>query len=614
MVEVLEKPKSESPESIPSLAESSLSSSNDGDEEVSRILFVKDTSEKQQKRQVVENIHKLSEDDSKEEPEEETAISVTSSETTPIASWNLSPKNNADEKLSTSQSNDFLFGDTSITQNSSDEDDEDEGLEDDDAAGAFPSLSTPKTRKIHITVVQTAVEKSPTPPKDPLKEPPMIMEDPPTESGTCNRAALGLTPRQLSELFLSFESKPNIWPTRQGEASKEDLSDTLLAVPSFGAESVASVRATASRWIDGWMPNNETIDNECSTLKKIIKHNSVKLFNLRQAVEAQRELNALKEVEIVDKEIELKNLHKRLDALEKEKEVSQEREQELFETINILKSEVDKLTQIKTTKKDDTASEPYDQVNDLYSQILEQEVVIAKLRKKLEEKQEEICKLAIEQVESCSAETPTEQPHSSESLDDLLLQELVEGEDIEKKFLSATMQPCQPSLNEQSLRSKIPEFTNNLERKDRVNQLNPSRSIAPEDRSLVDSKYSDIPYNQAAATELRDMLASISKRLEAFEYENQLQETDAIVTDIEKTENAIEEIIRHIQAEEELRKTVLEIGQEVEEIEVMLEKDLINKQNISSSEKCAKSCPAPPDDTGLQACCCWSSAITGDLE
>ena len=55
-----------------------------------------------------------------------------------------------------------------------------------------------------------------------------------------------------------------------------------------------------------WMISRvESLDRECTALKRIIQQDAIRMLNLQRAVDAQKQLNALKEVEIVDKQTEL---------------------------------------------------------------------------------------------------------------------------------------------------------------------------------------------------------------------------------------------------------------------------------------------------------------------
>ena len=65
---------------------------------------------------------------------------------------------------------------------------------------------------------------------------------------------------------------------------------------------------------------------------------------LQRALETQKQLCALKEVEIVDRQTEFQIAEDRIARLKKERESYFEKETELLETIKILKQEVDKIT------------------------------------------------------------------------------------------------------------------------------------------------------------------------------------------------------------------------------------------------------------------------------
>jgi len=232
-----------------------------------------------------------------------------------------------------------------------------------------------------------------------------------------------MTPKQLTEIFNSFDANKTIssmreqyMPQESNDVTKEEASasPTLMAV-----EAAETVRSTAARWMDGWMPQNESLEREYEALKEVLEDNSNKMLNLREAVETQRALNALKEVEIEDKEKELQAMRHVMEDLVQQKELFVQREQELLETIEELTDKVDDLIEKNCKAKNQNESgqsrkaadvdgelepfdeprartsfhmepEPFDEAEDRESCIRRQESLISGLRNTLKAKDKDI--------------------------------------------------------------------------------------------------------------------------------------------------------------------------------------------------------------------------------
>jgi hypothetical protein len=666
--------QSESPDSIPSLAETSFASSQeDGAEDVARVLFVHSAGDNLG-QEVVANIHKLAEGSTAHDKEEVGAaeISITSSETTEVAAHNLSPKSDSDAPTTHEKRNVFhIIKASSIVHNSSDEEDDDEGSID-DRMGAFPTPEDPtRKRRTKVSVVKTGGSDDDTVSPDAMKNPSFVMEDPPTNFASCNRAALALTPKQLSDIFNSFEGKKNIWSMRQNYSSQE--TSTKEAPNVSPLKELETARSTATRWMDGWMPQNESLERECETLKEVLEDNSNKLLNLREAVETQRALNALKEVEIEDKEKELQNTKQEREALKKDKEVFREREKELLETIKILNDEVDILTQRGTEsveEEDNSLSnkaseaemneplnetkdlhshfleqEPFDEAEDLHSRIRDQEALITKLQENIKEKEQEFHRLMQshalkraaeenlgtgdapsatsvhvtespqedEECESQYKENEDQQivesncPHPPSGLVAGLRKGLEEKEhDNQRLALAQKFQNGQVSGLRRCLERKEKEIKN------RALAIKQTKSRQDEAEGHLQIKLIPETHTAQAAPEssskLMEIIASLSKRLEAVEAESQRE--CGSIKNSEKREDEIDQITsRRMQNEEkEPRETVFAVEKEQEKIEVMLQ-----CQKYGNNPEKGQSGAAPPIDE-TQTCCCWSAAITGNLE
>ena len=354
------------------------------------------------------------------------ATSTTSSETTAIPSWNLSMKD-ATEKdvevplkqfvLSQSQSVPLLSSPpvhqlnrirpilyspssfaTEVTQLSNGSY---LGLPE-EAGFSHPPKASNDKEESHVGI-------------DTVKNPSVVMEDPPKEPTSCN-AALNLAPVQIAEMVYAFGQSAR--QRYQGtEPAKVATTQENLKTPS-PKKGIESVRGnpvivspppimTSRRLSEGSSQSDRsyqsarTIERERDTLKLASKRDARTISSLQQANETQKKLNSLKEVEIVDKQAEIKKLKQHILALQKEQEGFKERETELMETIEILKNEVDKMTMLKMAPSDElehislesTKSPQDDPTNDATQSIEsitnEQQVRIAELERLLKAKEGE---------------------------------------------------------------------------------------------------------------------------------------------------------------------------------------------------------------------------------
>lgn len=655
--------KSESPDSIPSLAATSVASSQAEEEDVVRVLFVNSEAD-DLGQEVVANIRNALE--SVDEEAADAAISVTSSETTEVAAANLSPADIIHQKAKLFH----LLDESSIVHNSSDDEDEEEGAAD-DKLGAFPTpknSNTSRQRRTRVSVVGNNHQSDDdTVTADPcMKKPFYVMEDPPTNFASCNRAALALTPKQLSEMFNSFEGKKTLWSMRQNHTQEPK---TTKGDPNMSPlQELASARSTATRWMDGWMPqNSESMEKECETLKEVLEDNSDKLLNLREAVETQRALNALKEVEIEDKEKELQNMKQECDMMKKEKAVFREREQDLLETIKILSFEIDVLTQRgvepengenasflsnqatdESPKEEPVAEardvnahflelEPFDEAQDLLSRIRKQEGLISELQKQLGEKEAECSRL--KQV--CAAGLKEAELQDMGNLDTQcavsvriaeLLQEDAEGgcrdQEYEQVQTVEIHSPRPPS-------GLVAELHKGLEKQEHQNQClaetqkSQSGQVPPveaakcevaEENAMMfrgdaedslQAKPASEPQStgvksESSSSELMEIIASLSQRLEAVEAESQRGSSSSDSSD--ERDEEIDQTSEQTQDEvSEPRETVFQ-GKELDLVEVMLQ-----GQNHKSNRAGEQDGASPPDYQA-RACCCWSVGITENLE
>lgn len=133
--------------------------------------------------------------------------------------------------------------------------------------------------------------------------------EPPEVIPTCN-SALGLTHRQLAELFGTFQYRKK-------------------------TPELPSLLSTA---------REELLLRECALLKRIIQDDATTIVRLTQGLEHHRNVLNDKDIELEDKDVEIRIALDRIDALKREKEVLREREDDDNNTIRILKMEVDKLS------------------------------------------------------------------------------------------------------------------------------------------------------------------------------------------------------------------------------------------------------------------------------
>ncbi|KAL3932097.1 MAG: hypothetical protein SGBAC_011010 [Bacillariaceae sp.] len=428
-----------SPDSLPSIATTSLTSSEgESDDRMSpRVLFK--NSNNDTPKEVVENIQTMIE--SKHSMIETkisgaAGLSISSEASTEVATWNLSPSMSNDplKKSAKPATTKRSISNVAVSTATSSDDEDEEQV--DGSIGAFP---TAEMRKLNKKITQAAVSNFPhasnmvgIPFIAPSKKPSIIMEDPPKNPVTCNQAAMSMTPKQLTEIFNSFDGNNAIWSMReQYSAAAQDPNDATKEETSASPTAIAAetVRSTAARLMEWGMPQNEDLEREHETLKEVLEDNSNKLLNLREAVETQRALNALKEVEIEDKEKELQAMKTKLEDLTHQKELFVEREQELLETIEELSDRLDDLIEKNCNTENraevaqesllaraelkpfdepkahpifDVDPEPFDEAEDRATTIRNQESLITGLRDTLKAKDKDIYLLK-ERVEEALA-------------------------------------------------------------------------------------------------------------------------------------------------------------------------------------------------------------------
>mmetsp|Transcript_35732 Transcript_35732/g.38713 ORF Transcript_35732/g.38713 Transcript_35732/m.38713 type:complete len:551 (+) Transcript_35732:151-1803(+) len=277
------------------------------------------------------------------------ATSITSSETTAVASCNLSRKDATESNVEVPL-NYFPVLSTSSSLAS------DERIH---PLSEHPTdLVVDKTKSNFIENV--ADDENDQYQANQREQPSFMMEEPPEKTISCN-SALNLTPVQLAEMFVSLgqtarqryqdygqaktsSETPSLVKTvgcTSGKPLKESPPHMMKSVLLSESSSASDKKNNSS---NGEIPRVQSLRRECITLKKEIKQDTSTNLSLRRAVHTQKQLNSSKVVEIMDKQTGLQTLEEKIKGLQKERDDQIERETELVETISILKEELDKLT------------------------------------------------------------------------------------------------------------------------------------------------------------------------------------------------------------------------------------------------------------------------------
>ncbi|KAL3914922.1 MAG: hypothetical protein SGILL_005884 [Bacillariaceae sp.] len=183
---------------------------------------------------------------------------------------------------------------------------------------------------------------------------PEMEEVPPEPMASCS-SALNLTPTQLAEIFLAFGQTVR---ERSPHSDHDDAASAAAVASSPRSDNTTDGKEDGNRTPPSSPKKNDVGDNskealtpqsrylarENKAFKKIVEQDAHTILNLQRALETQKQLCALKEVEIMDRHTELQISDDRISRLKKEREEKLEKETELLETIRILKLEVDKMT------------------------------------------------------------------------------------------------------------------------------------------------------------------------------------------------------------------------------------------------------------------------------
>eukprot|EP00536_Pseudo-nitzschia_multiseries_P015153 jgi/Psemu1/69380/estExt_Genemark1.C_8310013 len=354
--------------------------------------------------------------------------STTSSQTTAIPAWNLSMKDTAEKNVEVPL-NHFVLSrpipllaspisfSSDRTQNpsssSSSSSERSHPLEEDESQWAVHSTTLKTSRR--------AMDREHDYDEDELiKQPSVVMEDPPEAPTSCN-AALNLKPVQLAEMFLAFgqSARQRYQGSEQPTATFPENSSPIKVVDSMTEDETIGGSPPpimkSSYFSDSSSGSNRSqhdvefsrvrsLERELGVLKNKSQRDAQIISKLKEAIDSQKKLNPLKEVEITDKHTDIKFSEERIKTLEKEQEDFVQRETDLVETIEILKNELDKLTSLKAVPSDELDNLKLESVPDAYniennsiedeitleaSQVKVQHDRIAELENALKEKEKE---------------------------------------------------------------------------------------------------------------------------------------------------------------------------------------------------------------------------------
>jgi len=468
--------------------------------------------------------------------------SITSSDTTAIPSWNLSAKD-ATEKNVEVPLNHFILSKSLPFLSSPPTFNLDQTQPLFSSPSSFASeathLSDGSESPLVVTKTTSYSLRQPEENKfDRLQieapnKPSVVMEDPPEEPTSCN-AGLNITPVQLAEMFLAFgqsarqrcqgsdqvgEDRTETNPiTPSPKKVVKSTEDNLATTPPL---IVASRDFSASNSQSNYSRSSfvRSIARERDALKISTERDARMILSLQQAVNTQKELNSLKEIEIEDKQADLLISEEKISTLQKEQDDFLDRETEFIETIQILKEELDKMTLLK--------SAPSDELDHL--------------------------KLELE---------PSSNTESGEEKLDIDAQLLFCQ--VEKK--DARISELEKSLNEKEeekfdLKTKI-DCLNNQHNEATKNTLHPETSGLEDSNISGNDKIVEVHSNAA----VEDLLKDIMKRLDAVEIEKKETGSNLTTTSIENDET-VRSIPKYEMIESEHNGVKIDVSEDPDAIE-----------------------------------------------
>ena len=221
------------------------------------------------------------------------------------------------------------------------------------------------------------------------------LDDVPIES-SCP-GGLNLSPKQLGDLFSLFEETRREWPAAfrsAADTSPANMSDTSTAV-------------TGNLSTEAHTTGLETsLQQENETLKEVISFDSRSLMKLKSEVGSLQDISA-RQLQTI------KDLQNQLDTVGRERDTFKDRDSVHQDTINILKEEVDSLTQRGARPSPEILNE-MEQLkieNELFaSQIIENEAEMKEMRSLLEfmDKENEQLRQDLEALQKAAREKAAE--------------------------------------------------------------------------------------------------------------------------------------------------------------------------------------------------------------
>ncbi len=283
--------------------------------------------------------------------------SITSSETTAIPSWNLSMKDASEKNVEVPLENFILSQPIPLmtppptypvsqtrpilsSPSSFGSDESHPRLLEDESIANIRNNQTKSDSKETVANETEKVEKTK-----------LVMEDPPEEPSSCN-AALG-----LAEMVMAFgqSARQRYQGTEQTDKAEENSTNKpTKSDASIGLRPpILTSRRISESSSQSGKSQSSALRSTDKERESNAKRDAYTISKLQQAIDAQKQLNSLKEVEIMDKQAELQVLTKQIRVLQKEKDDYLERETEHRETINILKRELDKMTLLTSAPSDE---------------------------------------------------------------------------------------------------------------------------------------------------------------------------------------------------------------------------------------------------------------------
>ena len=177
--------------------------------------------------------------------------------------------------------------------------------------------------------------------------------------------------------------RPQIWPSTkpmcgstrtcfeecgQSNNSEDDI--------TFKLDNTTSVTtATGPHWLEEkWRKKAIFVERECVALKELVQIDAERISRLKEALKGLNENEKQRKLEMATVTLELKKARKYIEVLSKEHEEFAEREAQHLETIKHLKKEINELTENRNVPYDEKMIESLKFENDLFAaQMVENE-------------------------------------------------------------------------------------------------------------------------------------------------------------------------------------------------------------------------------------------------